>query len=63
MNSLSLYVSLSGTDQRVFGVHAGVEALQTERVQRLDGADVRTGRKQEDGQSCEQADLIHTRVS
>lgn len=51
--------SLCGTDQRVFGVHAGGEALQTERVQRLHGADVRTSRQQEHGQSREEADLIH----
>jgi len=43
------------TDQRVLGVHAGPEALQTERVQRLCGADVEAGRQQEDSQSGEEA--------
>lgn len=48
-----------GTDLWVFGIHASSEALQAERVQWLDGADIGTGRQQEDGQSCEQADLVH----
>lgn len=47
------------TDLWVFGIHAGGEALQAERVQRFDGADIGTGRQQEDGQGREQADLVH----
>ena len=50
------------TDHRVFGVHTGGEALQTERVQRLHSADVRTSRQQEDSQSCEEEGLIHHTV-
>lgn len=53
----------SGTDQRVFGVHAGAELPQTERVQRLGTADVWPSRQQENSQRCEQADLIHDAVS
>lgn len=52
-----------GTDLRLFGVHGGDEALQTERVQRLSAADVHGGRLQEHGQSCEQTGLIHSVLS
>lgn len=48
-----------GTDLWVFGIYASGEALQAERVQWLDGADIGTSRQQEDGQSREQADLVH----